>query len=79
MQDAVIRKIELLGEAVKNLPQDFRENHPKIPWKDIVGMRDKVIHQYFGVDLDLVFDIARKDIPELHKKVSKILKSEFRE
>ena len=73
LQDAVIRKIEIIGEAVKNLPKEFKEEHPEIPWKDIASMRDKVIHGYFGVDLDLVFDIAQRDIPELRRKIEKFL------
>jgi uncharacterized protein with HEPN domain len=52
-QDAVLRRIEIIGEAVKNLPADVKDEYPKIPWKQIAGMRDIVAHNYFGVDLDL--------------------------
>src|SRR3989344_1787884 len=62
---AVIRAIEIIGEAVKNIPKDFREKHKKIEWKKIAGTRDKLIHEYFGVDLKLTFKIVKEDIPEL--------------
>jgi uncharacterized protein with HEPN domain len=53
LQDSVIRRIEIIGEAIKNIPNEFKKANPKIPWKEIIGMRDLLIHQYFGVDLSL--------------------------
>ncbi|MFX1327521.1 MAG: DUF86 domain-containing protein [Promethearchaeota archaeon] len=53
LQESVIRRIEIIGEAVKNMPDDFKETYPKIPWKQIVDMRDILIHQYFGIELNL--------------------------
>ena len=73
-QNAVIRSIEILGEAVKNLSNSFREKHPSIPWKDIVGMRDKLIHHYFGVDLNAVWKFVKEDLPKLKKQIEKIKK-----
>ncbi|MBU0999117.1 DUF86 domain-containing protein [Patescibacteria group bacterium] len=73
-QDAVVRRLEIIGEAVKNLPATFRNKYPDIPWKKIAGMRDVLIHEYFGVDLRLVWRIAKKDLPELKNNILKILK-----
>lgn len=74
IQDAVIRQLAIIGEAGKRIPHDLRKRHKDIPWKDVVGMRDKLIHDYFGVDLQAVWDTATIDIPELKKEVKKILK-----
>lgn len=72
-QDAVIRQFEILGEATKRLSSDIREHYPIIPWKDIAGMRDKLIHDYMGVDLDLIWQSYKKDIPFLKINIKKIL------
>lgn len=74
IQDAVIRRLEIIGEAVRNLPDFFRDKHSKIPWKKIAGMRDILIHEYFGVDMDLIWQIASIDIPKLKKQIKNILK-----
>ena len=72
LQDKIIRRIEIIGEAVKNLPDDLKKAHSEIPWRDIAGMRDIVVHQYFGVDLEFVWQVVTKDIPELKPKLLKI-------
>lgn len=74
VQSAVIRQIEVVGEAVKNLPIDFVNKYPLVPWGDIAGTRDKMIHYYFGVDLKLVWEIVVDDLPELKSQVENILK-----
>jgi len=66
-QDAIIRNLEILGEAVKNLPPPFTEQYPEIPWRFIAGMRDKLIHHYFGVSLAIVWETAQSDIPRLRE------------
>ena len=72
-QDAVIRNIEIIGEAVKNLSKDLREKHKEIEWKDVAGMRDKIIHFYFGVKWEIVWDVIKNEIPLLKEKIEKIL------
>lgn len=74
--EAVIRKIEVIGEAVKNIPLSFRDKYPEIPWKGIAGMRDKLIHNYFDVDLDRVWIAVKEEIPELKKQIQEILEKE---
>src|SRR5215210_9203277 len=69
-QDAVIRTLEILGEATKKLSPSLRESHPEIPWKGMAGVRDKLIHDYFGVNIDIVWQIARDQIPALATQVA---------
>ena len=76
IQDAVIRRLEIIGEAAKNVDDDFRNKYLQIPWKKIAGMRDIVAHGYFGVKLDRVWDIVRKDLPELKEKIGTIMEEE---
>lgn len=70
---AVIRCIEVMGEAAKQVPESIRKKHPGIPWKSIAGMRDKVIHFYFGVNLEKVWLVVKEDIPKLKPEIQKIL------
>ncbi|MEM4616680.1 MAG: DUF86 domain-containing protein [Archaeoglobaceae archaeon] len=71
---AVIRAIEIIGEAVKKVPISVRKRYPEIPWKEMAGMRDKVIHEYFGVDLRIIWKTVKEDIPNLRPLFEKILK-----
>ena len=73
IQDGVIRQLEIIGEAVKQLPDAFRERHPAIPWQDIAGTRDMLIHHYFGVNLGEVWMMVQRDIPVLKAEVAKII------
>ncbi len=72
MQDAFIRRIEIMGEAVKNIPATLKKKYIAIPWKQIAGMRDVICHEYFGVRMDRVWKVVRKDLPALSKNMKKI-------
>lgn len=72
-QDAVIRRIEIIGEATKNLPTALRNKYPHIPWKQIAGMRDVVTHDYSGVSLTRVWNVATQDAPALKPEIQKII------
>lgn len=71
-QSAIIRQLEIIGEAVKNLPNSFKEKYPKIPWKEIAGFRDVLSHAYFGVSIDRVWNIVKIDLAELKREIDKI-------
>lgn len=73
LQDAMIRRLEVIGEAVKNLPASFREKHPNIPWKQMAGMRDILIHEYFDVDLTLAWKAVKHEIPRVKKHIVSLL------
>lgn len=73
IQDGVIRQIEIIGEATKNISKDLRNTYSEIPWRDISGMRDKLIHHYFGVNLGEVWLTATRDIPILKPQIQNIL------
>ncbi len=73
-QDAVIRNIELMGEAARNLPAEFQQQYPDIPWAEMIRTRDKLIHGYFGVDLEIVWDVVTRDLSGLKEKIKKVLK-----
>jgi uncharacterized protein with HEPN domain len=73
VQDGVIRQLEIIGEAAKQISPETREKHNQIPWKDMAGMRDKLIHDYFGVDVDQVWLTANNDIPFLQAEIEKVL------
>lgn len=72
-QDAVLRKLEIIGEAVKQLSDGTKQGRPDIPWKQIAGMRDRLIHNYFGVDLGLVWNVTERELPALKKAVDALV------
>lgn len=73
LQDAVIRRLEIIGEAVKNIPLSFRSQHPEIPWKQMAGMRDILIHEYFDVDLSLAWQVVKHELPPIKKRLLELL------
>jgi len=72
-QDAVVRNLEIIGEASNKIPKDIQHRYTEIPWTQIVGMRNRLIHAYFVVDHEIVWEIITKELPELKKEISKIL------
>ena len=74
-QDAVIRNLEIIGEATKNLSREIRAAHPDIPWRAMAGVRDRLIHDYFGVNLDIVWQIVTVELPEVTARIAAVLES----
>lgn len=74
IQDAIIRRVEIIGEAAKNLSAEFKKKHKTVEWREIMGMRDKLIHDYFGVNIGVVWKTSNEDIPVLKKQIEKLLK-----
>jgi uncharacterized protein with HEPN domain len=70
--DAVVRNLEIMGEAANRLPDEFKESHSEIEWFKIVGLRHRIVHEYFGVDLEIIWQIVQKDLPELCRSLSRI-------
>ena len=71
-QSAVVRQIEIIGEAAKNLPDAFKKKYKNIPWKEMVGTRDKAIHHYFGLDLEIIWEIIKVELPRVKKNLQRI-------
>ncbi len=72
MQDAVLRRLEIIGEAAKNLFIEVVKNYPEVPWPEIIRMRDRLAHHYFGVNLELVWEMVHNDLPPLKKQLIQI-------
>ncbi|MDO9464762.1 MAG: DUF86 domain-containing protein [bacterium] len=70
---AVFRKLEVIGEAAKGVPNDVRQKYPEVPWKEMAGMRDRLIHFYFGIDYELVWSTIKKRIPEIRPYIERIV------
>ncbi len=74
LKDAIVRRLEIIGEATRNLPKNFTEKHKEIIWKEAIGMRDKIIHEYFDVDWKIVWDTAVNDLPKFKRQILELLK-----
>ena len=72
--DAVIRQLEIIGEAANNIPDVYQEKHAKIPWGKMIGIRNKIIHEYFNVNFAVIWDTVQDDLPQLKKSIKKIIK-----
>ncbi len=70
--DAVVRNLEIIGEASNRLPADFKNSHSQIQWHKVVGLRHRIVHEYFGIDLQIVWQILQKDLPSLREAISQI-------
>jgi uncharacterized protein with HEPN domain len=75
LKRAVVRSLEIIGEATKKIPIEFRDNWKTIPWKNMAGMRDRLIHDYIGVNYNIVWDVITTKIPDMHKEISAFLAS----
>jgi len=75
LQKAFVRSLEIIGEAVKNLPKEFTQVNTQVDWKSIAGMRDRLIHGYFGIDYEIVWDVVKNEIPILKQQIQGILKT----
>jgi uncharacterized protein with HEPN domain len=75
LRRAFVRSLEIIGEAAKKVPADFRMQHPTVEWRAMTGMRDRLIHDYFGVDYELVWDVVQNHIPELRDQIASMLEA----
>jgi uncharacterized protein with HEPN domain len=76
-QDAVVRNLEIIGEATRSLSPELQKKYPDVPWKGMAGVRDRLIHHYFGVNLDIVWAIVSVELPTLHSQIETILQQEY--
>jgi uncharacterized protein with HEPN domain len=75
--DAVVRNLEIIGEASRSIPEEIKNNHPEIDWKGITGLRNRIAHEYFGISVSIVWEIIKSDLPALKEKIKHLLKEEI--
>lgn len=73
--DGVVRNLEIIGEAAKNIPEEIKDGYPEIPWSEMIAMRNKVTHEYFGVDTQIIWETIQKDLPEVGLRIQMVLAS----
>jgi uncharacterized protein with HEPN domain len=78
-QDAVVRNLEVIGEATKNLSDEFRGQHPAVPWREMAGTRDRLTHLYFGINQEIVWQIVEHDLPVLRDRIEQVIRESFGE
>jgi len=71
--DAVVRNLEIIGEAVKRVPDSIRENYPSVAWRKIAGLRDRLIHAYFNIEIDIIWDVVQSELPILKNEIQRII------
>lgn len=74
--DAVVRNFEIIGEATKNLPKEIKDKYPHVPWEEMYRLRNKITHEYFGIDHEIIWEIATKDLPRNQSDIEAILRKE---
>ncbi len=77
LKRASVRSLEVIGEATKNLSEEFKEKYPVVEWKKIAGLRDKLIHHYFGINWDIVWDVIENKLPDLEKEIRILIENEY--
>jgi len=73
-QDAIVRKLEIIGEASKNISDELKKQYPEIPWRELKALRNVIVHEYFGINYSIIWEVLTKRIPILHEQIKKIIK-----
>ena len=74
VNDGVVRQLEIIGEATKNISEEYRRGHPEVEWSKVIGMRNRIAHEYFYIDYEVVWDTVKRDLPKLKEQIQRLLK-----